>query len=999
MKNPEISPEASDENPKTLYEVLLHEYEKLEVFSPAEIEEIRAEEKRHEYFGSDVDEKRIKLGSDMLRLIRRRIHAKVEENEKLGKPFAALCLSGGGIRSATFGLGILQGLARHNLLDKFHYLSSVSGGGYIASWLSAWIYRKRVRLEEDGHPLSDEIFSAEFADRVQKDLALENIEDVEPVEISHLRAYSNYMSPRPGLFTTDTWTLVAVYLRNLLLNWTVFVPLIAAMLLLPRVFYAFLALFLHDRSPGFTAEETVAFVTSFVAGSFAVAAAIVMRPTLRDTFWAKPVDLEGIEKAKTLEARVRTVCVFLVFLFAHSLTSFWVWFDIEPGTGLPSILYFIAFGAAVFPAGVVLAVIYAFVHAQIKSKNPPKNTEEKRETRKRTFYRGRELLTSLLSGALGGAMLYLIVYLLEKLSVGYALSQTTLLLIYACFGIPLFLIVFQLTAVVFVGIASKITDDMDREWLSRFGGVTLIIVIGWALISTIVLFGPKFVEGLLDGQWIRMAAGSIGAISGLITLILGFSKKSPAQNEKEPPSNTGFLLWFAPQVAAPVFAVFLLILITYATYSLMKLTGEHLPAWAAFSKIQTGSVFLDPYPGIVLTLGWVVLLALLGGLMGWWVNVNKFSLHATYRERLIRAYLGASRAKERATTANHFTGLDSLDNLEMKYLRHKPFHVVNMTLNLVKTTNLRWQNRKAESFTATALFCGSSNMDNGNGSYRPSREYGMNQQNGKNITLGTAAAISGAAASPNMGYYTSSFAVSFLMALFNVRLGWWLGNPGKTGADTYKLAAPRWSPKVFFAEALGMTDDRHKYVYLSDGGHFDNLGLYEMVLRRCHLILVCDAGADLEFGFSDFGTAIHKIRVDMGIPIEFKSRRDAPTPGRNCGIATIKYSDVDGSDPKNDGVLIYVKPTLDGDEPIDIVNYKSLHPAFPHESTADQMYSETQFESYRKLGSHMINSFCCQSPQMPCTDCMKLSDLRKNAERYLKDFEERQKSPKQVQTG
>lgn len=83
---------------------------------------------------------------------------------------------------------------------------------------------------------------------------------------------------------------------------------------------------------------------------------------------------------------------------------------------------------------------------------------------------------------------------------------------------------------------------------------------------------------------------------------------------------------------------------------------------------------------------------------GFYININKFSIHSIYRERLIRAYLGASRTKERLKTANSFTGLDSEnDNIEMKFLRHKPFHVVNMTLNLVKTQNLRWQNRKAES--------------------------------------------------------------------------------------------------------------------------------------------------------------------------------------------------------------------------------------------------------------------------------------------------------------
>ncbi|MEP6903736.1 MAG: hypothetical protein ABJA66_18580, partial [Actinomycetota bacterium] len=409
-----------------------------------------------------------------------------------------------------------------------------------------------------------------------------------------------------------------------------------------------------------------------------------------------------------------------------------------------------------------------------------------------------------------------------------------------------------------------------------------------------------------------------------------------------------------------------------------------------------------------------IILAAIGAVMGFFININKFSFHSIYRERLIRAYLGASRTKKRLFTANSFTGLDSEnDNVEMKCLKQKPFHVVNMTLNLVKTHNLRWQNRKAESFTATSLFCGSSNMGDGSGNYRSSENFGLNAQNGKAITLGTAAAISGAAASPNMGYYTMSSAVSFLMVLFNVRLGWWLGNPGRRGEKTYgsdtafyeklyiqiltKLGlnktydqpAPRWSPRLFLDESIGGTDDSKPYVYLSDGGHFDNLGLYEMVLRRCHLIVVSDAGCDADFSFSDFGKSIHKIRVDMGIPIEFEMEK-SPQKTRNCGIGKIKYSCVDGGDSE-DGILIYIKPTLDGDEPIDLKNYKRENPAFPHESTADQMYSETQFESYRSLGLHQIESISCR--QKECC-CRNLSHLERNAERYLRTFTNKEKRKK-----
>src|SRR6266403_6031548 len=126
---------------------------------------------------------------------------------------AALCFSGGGIRSATFGLGVLQGLARCGLLDQFHYLSTVSGGGYIGAWLSGWIHRADGGLTSVMAQLGQ-----------PRDSSRPN---PEPVEIQNLRSYSNYLNPRLGLLSADTWTLFATYIRNLLLNWSVIIPLLA----------------------------------------------------------------------------------------------------------------------------------------------------------------------------------------------------------------------------------------------------------------------------------------------------------------------------------------------------------------------------------------------------------------------------------------------------------------------------------------------------------------------------------------------------------------------------------------------------------------------------------------------------------------------------------------------------------------------------------------------------------------------------------------------------
>jgi len=492
----------------------------------------------------------------------------------------------------------------------------------------------------------------------------------------------------------------------------------------------------------------------------------------------------------------------------------------------------------------------------------------------------------------------------------------------------------------------------------------LKIIVGWTVISAAVIFGPKlFTLPIFGDSWdsfLKPAGALFAALSGIFSVISGFSSKTPAKDNEPAKDRTSFLLMIASSVAAPIFVLFLITLISYETQALIQnvLVGSSIDRWFALPA----DAVLAPANNIRILTGYYELtlfglLASVGSIMGLFININKFSFHSTYRDRLIRAYLGASN-QNRLSEANSFTGLDTeSDNAEMKDLRQRPLHVVNMTLNTVKSGNLAWQNRKAESFSVTALHSGCSQMG-GSGNYRGSECYGFNEQNRKAITLGTSAAISGAAVSPNMGYFTQSTAVSFLMVLFNVRLGWWLGNPGQRGNrfSAWKKSAPLWSPLAFLSEAFERTDDTHPFVYLADGGQFENLGLYEMVLRRCKTIIVCDAGADPEPTFFDLGSAINKIRVDMGIPIDFENGME-PLKGKYGAIATIKYSEVDG-DEADDGTLIYIKPTLNGSEPIDIQHYQKENPDFPHETTADQFYSETQFESYRSLGFHMMESLC-----------------------------------------
>ena len=137
----------------------------------------------------------------------------------------ALCLSGGGIRSAAFCLGVLQSLARRRLLNEFDYLSSVSGGGFIGGWLQVLIKESR-----------------------DISLAQAELERNNASPLSGLRGFTSYLTPQRGPLSADIWAAIVLYLRNLLLNWMVFTPAFF-LLALSAVFYRTLLASLRDH-PG-----------------------------------------------------------------------------------------------------------------------------------------------------------------------------------------------------------------------------------------------------------------------------------------------------------------------------------------------------------------------------------------------------------------------------------------------------------------------------------------------------------------------------------------------------------------------------------------------------------------------------------------------------------------------------------------------------------------------------------------------------------------------------
>jgi len=216
------------------------------------------------------------------------------------------------------------------------------------------------------------------------------------------------------------------------------------------------------------------------------------------------------------------------------------------------------------------------------------------------------------------------------------------------------------------------------------------------------------------------------------------------------------------------------------------------------------------------------------------------------------------------------------------------------------------------------------------------------------VGLGQATAVSGAAASPNMGYDTSPL-VAFLLTMFNVRLGWWFPNPGKRAWDEHGL---RFSLYYMTRELLGIADEERQFLNVSDGGHFENLGIYELIRRRCKVIIASDAECDELLQFGGLGNLLRICGTDFGaqIDLDVKSIR-AQKQGHSLthgAVGKIKY------DNGSIGYLVYLKASMTGDEDASVAQYRAKHPSFPHETTADQFFSEDQFESYRKLGLHVL---------------------------------------------
>ncbi|HWN40072.1 MAG TPA: hypothetical protein VNP02_16335, partial [Gammaproteobacteria bacterium] len=843
-----------------------------------------------------------------------------------------LSFSGGGIRSATLNLGVLQGLARCGVLRYVDYLSTVSGGGYIGSWLTALSQRRFARTAADAeraHVVDTTSllpFDAAGFKSFEKGLAWSAGDggrdgaEREDRAIRFLREFSNYLTPRLGMFSGDTWALIAIYLRNALLNQLVLLLALVGVLLVPRL--------LSPSIGSVEADESREFLAWMAAGLI----------VYLFTCWNLGKSLAGVtalhgrsaERAPQVIQRIGVPLLLIGISGASWLGYLGRWFAAITGADPSEPTDWRIWSAAAVVGALLNFVTWGLAWGAARRAEPVQGDVERDFWRTMVKY-------SPVAGAVFGVLLYAASLWLftndgDELYSGYKLLAAP----------PALALAILLAGVLHIGLAGKSVSAQYSEWVSRFGGLMMIGAFGWIAFNGLVLLGPLLVAWL-QGLW-QAAVSSGWLLTTFVSVVFG--RNVVAASGKVPRLFMAvapwiFIVGLGVALAALLQAGLQLGVTSYGSDAQqVEANAAKNALYAHFARAEPSDVFgrveiggssvevrgvaaaggaaqqsggaaalMTDYgrwlhatelPGLVAIT--IVLAFLLTWRLSLRVDINLFSLNGMYANRLVRCYLGAS-VPERAP--NPFSGMSARDDLQLQAERRSigdltmlvhpladgaragvasaddkpavypgPYHLINTAINLVAGGNLAYQERKAGAFLLSPLYCGfqldSSSSEGRNGeaidAYRPTAEFSSQP---RALTLGEAVATSGAAASPNMGYHTTP-AFAFLMGLLNIRLGRWVGNPYSKGQldRTWLRSGPGVALFHLLREAFGLTDKDSGYVYLSDGGHFENLGIYELVRRRCRYIIACDAGADERYGFEDLANAIRKCRTDLGVEID-----------------------------------------------------------------------------------------------------------------------------------
>jgi hypothetical protein len=741
-----------------------------------------------------------------------------------------LALSGGGIRSATFNLGLLQSLDQLGVLKHLDYLATVSGGGYIGGFWTAWLRRnKPTKTGGRIFPIADGRTTGESS------------------EVRHLREFSRFLLPRFRVMGTEFWSIVMTVLGGLL--------------------------------PSLTSALAVLILMWF--GWVMILGCLHARPGNEWHVWAM-----------------------LIFVSCEFIRSEFPWQR----------------------AG------------QIQNDKP-----QSRWSQYKSEHNVGDI-SGYVFGALVGSTLIAIAWLLWRTALPHSSDLSPLKTMLSLrtegfeslqhpkVGFKPALVIGTVTLVVLI------IRALIARWFYSPGGISFLA--GFERAATRMLRLAVFSLALATLWWLaglilasedQASVKFVGTGAAFSTALFLWARKWLS----EPPDAThggdlrkvalGWLKRATPKVLALITWVMLFLLVGVAWECWLQ--THETPASLSFWWLPGGSV-------------------LLVGLMVVFFDPERMGMHELYRSRISRCYLGASNQDRSvgltaAVRAAHNRSMSELPDDDMKLpemAEHsgttKPLHLVCTAANDLAGDPVGTLYRGAKSAVLSA-----------NGISLGDKTAKLEQ-----LRFSSALTASAAAFNSQMGRFSIDLgpAVTFLMTAFNLRLGLWVPHP-----DSFRNRQIRLPGSLFFLELLGLSKADGRFLLLSDGGHFENFGLYELVRRHCRYIIVSDCGSDPETAFDDLANVLRRVREDFGVEVELDVSRLRPgsdgLAGQHAAVGTIHYDGLGGMDK---GTMLFIKPTITGDEPPDVLQYQTRNNSFPQESTVNQFYDEPQWESYRRLGEH-----------------------------------------------
>jgi hypothetical protein len=784
--------------------------------------------------------------------------------------YTGIGLSGGGIRSATFCLGILQALAAHDLLRHFDYISTVSGGGYMGASVR-WLWRNlgvepgNGKLSAGTGPNNFPYGSEDPDPKRRRHVNGYEGESTDPqtAQLNYLRSHGNYLAPGNGI---TFFSGIAVVVRTVMLNLLIWISMSAA---------AFVALlYFRAELDGFAQHIVLVNpVSLFIKGTWIIAPgpSNLLLPVMFALF---------------IWIAIGLAIWFIACSVAYALFSV-LSHDASKGKTKTGLLLFLAFAFAAAGLGYfVRNLINPFV-ATVSAVQTVTN---------------------------GLALLSLSVGILIAIAAGLTLRTRR---------------------------GTDAAYHLRREFETMFG--FLFVPFFLCLMLGIIPILAKLVQETPLTIAPGVAFGAVAAMRGQYSAVKNIA-----------PS-------FADNIFLPLGAAILL----FAAV----ITGYFMALLILFPE----TVFSGVFPAYIRTI--MVVVIMLAFMLSLVTNANQTGLHRFYRDRVMDAFMPAEEAVAGGKTqaspeADSFklyeawphgndervegqmTHSDLPTNPAFSSVR-LPYHLVNTNVILINDQEQKIATRGGDNYVLSPIYCGSSST----GWVRTQHPLC------RKLTLASAMAASGAAANSNSGYVggglTRNTLISIVMMFLNIRLGYWVPNPNDHNKRLVWRNPNHWYPGFFYGVLKKGYKRDSGFLELSDGGHFENLGLYELIRRQCRVIVVCDGEADKQTAYLALVSAIRRVEEDFGATFEFISERgperlvasedmgypaDAKQSPAAYLVARVTYRD------KTHGVVLYLKSAITKDASFKVKGYKGANPDFPHESTVDQFFDPEQFEAYRELG-------------------------------------------------